>query len=291
MPNCMPSTNNMMPIYDLHSHSTASDGALSPRDLVARAAQQGVTTLALTDHDTTAGLAEAQQAADEFGLRFINGIELSVTWNHHCFHIVGLGINPHCPTLLDGIAGIQAIRRERVQKIAQRLEKKQIFGAYEAIMKIAGATGMITRSHFADFLVAHGHVDTEQEAFNRYLAQGKPAYVATTWADLAQAIAWIQQAGGVAVLAHPMRYKLTLNWLKRFLTAFKDGGGVGIEVVTGRYNPDEVKRTAQLAEKFALAASVGSDFHNPKYPWLELGRLAPLPTNSRPIWDLLPPSA
>jgi predicted metal-dependent phosphoesterase TrpH len=277
----------MSTIYDLHSHSTASDGALSPTALVIRAAQQGVDVLALTDHDTTAGLAEARQAASELPLHLLNGIELSVTWNRHCFHVVGLGINPECPVLMAGINKIQATRRERTVKIVRLLEKKNIFGSYEAVSQVAGETGMVTRSHFADFLVKQQVVNSEQEAFEHFLADGKPAYVFTIWAELEEAVSWINQAGGVAVLAHPMRYKLTLSWLKRFLTAFKACGGAGIEVVTGRYHPDEVRRSAELAKQFSLAASVGSDFHTPKYPWLELGRIASLPETVEPIWGLL----
>jgi predicted metal-dependent phosphoesterase TrpH len=273
--------------YDLHSHSTASDGFLSPTELVNRAQLQGVTALALTDHDTTAGLIEAQNAAVAANIRLINGIELSVSWNSHCFHIVGLGIKPENADLKAGIKKIQTIRRERVTKIAKLLEKKQVFGAYEAVVAVAGETGMITRSHFADFLVAKHYVDTEQEAFDRYLGQGKPAYTSTTWAVLEEAVNWINQAGGVAVLAHPMRYNLTASWMKRFLTAFKEAGGIGIEVVTGRYNPDEIRRCVDYAKRFALAGSVGSDFHNPKNTWLELGKLAPLPEGIKPIWTLL----
>jgi predicted metal-dependent phosphoesterase TrpH len=272
--------------YDLHSHSTASDGFLPPAELVKRAHEQGVTALALTDHDTINGLAEAQQAAAAVNLRLINGIELSVTWKAHCFHLVGLGIHPESPVLMAGIKQIQAIRYERVAKIAKLLEKKKIFGAYEAVVAVAGETGMITRSHFADFLVAQNHVATEQEAFERYLGQGKPAYTSTTWAELEDAVSWINQAGGVAVLAHPMRYNLTASWMKRFLTAFKEVGGAGIEVITGRYNPDEVRRCADYAKNFKLAGSVGSDFHSPKNTWLELGRLAPLPAGVQPIWEL-----
>lgn len=272
--------------YDLHSHSRSSDGALSSSELVARAAAQGVSHLALTDHDTTAGLAQAQQTAQQLGITLINGIELSVTWNKHCFHIVGLNIAPDCPVLMAGLAKIQAIRWARVEKIATLLEKKKIFGSFAAVTQAAGQTGMITRSHFADFLYQHRYVESEQAAFDTYLAEGKSAYVSTTWAGLDEAVSWINAAGGVAVLAHPMRYHLTMSWMKRFLTAFKECGGRGIEVVTGRSNPDEVRRSALLAQQFSLACSVGSDFHNPKNPWLELGRLAPLPEHSLPVWDL-----
>ena len=273
--------------YDLHCHSTASDGFLSPTDLVQRAREQGVTALALTDHDTINGLAEARQAAAAVNLRLINGIELSVTWNSHCFHIVGLGINPENAVLKAGIKKIQVIRYDRVAKIARLLEKKKIFGAYDAVVAAAGETGMITRSHFADFLVAQNHVNTEQEAFDLYLGQGKSAYTNTTWAELNEAVDWINQAGGVAVVAHPMRYDLTASWMKRFLAAFKEAGGAGIEVITGRVNPDEVRRSADYAKNFGLAASVGSDFHNPKNVWVELGRLAPLPSQVKPVWELL----
>lgn len=272
--------------YDLHCHSTASDGFLSPADLVKRAQQQGVTKLALTDHDTINGLAEAQQAAAADNLRLINGIELSVTWKAHCFHIVGLGINPENSALQAGIRQIQAIRYERVAKIAKLLEKKKIFGAYDAVVAAAGETGMITRSHFADFLLAQHYVSTEQEAFELYLGQGKPAYTNTIWAGLEEAVSWINQAGGVAVLAHPMRYNLTASWMKRFLTAFKQAGGVGIEVITGRFNPDEIRRSADYAKNFDLAGSVGSDFHSPKNTWVELGRLADLPAGVKPVWEV-----
>jgi predicted metal-dependent phosphoesterase TrpH len=272
--------------YDLHCHSTASDGFLSPTEVVKRAQTQGVTALALTDHDTTNGLTEAHAATKAVNIKLINGIELSVTWNKQCFHIVGLGIDPESEALKTGIKQIQAIRIERVERISKLLEKKKIFGAYEAVVAAAGATGMITRSHFADFLVAHHYVNTEQEAFDRYLAQGKPAYAHTIWADLELAVSWVNQAGGVAVLAHPMRYNATASWMKRFLTAFKNAGGAGIEVVTGRYNPDEVRICANYAKQFALAGSMGSDFHTPKNTWLELGKLGALPEDVQPIWEL-----
>jgi len=272
--------------YDLHCHSTASDGALSPTNLVQRAHQNGVTALALTDHDTTMGLAEARACADALGMRLIDGIELSTSWQNKCLHIVGLGIDPNYAPLANATHELQATRLERALKIAEKLEKKHITGAFEAVKKAAGH-GMITRSHFADFLLSQFHVTTQQEAFDRYLGKGKPAFVATTWADMEIAIHWITEAGGVAVLAHPLRYKLTANWMKRLLAAFKEAGGQGIEVVTGRNNSDEIKLLADYASRFELAGSVGSDFHSPVSPWLELGRLAPLPNNIRPVWELL----
>lgn len=271
--------------YDLHSHSTASDGALSPSELVQRAKQQGVTALALTDHDTTAGLEEARQAAAALGLRLINGIELSANFQHQCLHIVGLNIDPGHPVLVDGIARQQTIREERARKIADKLEKKRIPGAYQAVSLAAG-NGEITRSHFAEFLLANRYVTTQQEAFDRYLSKGKPAYVPTLWAELEETVGWIRAAGGVAVVAHPMRYKLTAKFMNRALAAFKQAGGQGIEVVTGRASEDEIRFSRQYAEKHQLYASLGSDFHSPENQWVELGRLADLPSGLLPIWEL-----
>jgi hypothetical protein len=272
--------------YDLHCHSTASDGALSPTELVQRAHEHGVTSLALTDHDTVSGLSEAQTTATATGIKLIPGIELSTSWQNKCFHIVGLGINPAYPPLREATHNLQIMRMERAEKIAHKLEKKRIPGALEAVKKAAGE-GMITRTHFADFLLSQFHVSTQQEAFDRYLGAGKDAYVATIWAELELAVSWITQSGGVAVLAHPLRYKLTASWMKRLLAAFKEAGGQGIEVVTGRYNSDEIKLVAGYATRFELAGSVGSDFHSPANQWVELGRLAPLPENIKPVWELL----
>ncbi len=276
----------MTELYDLHCHSTASDGALSPTEVVQRAHQQGVTSLALTDHDTTAGIAEAQLCAATIGIKLIAGIELSTNWQNRCFHIVGLGVDPTYAPLATATHNLQSTRLERAEKIALKLEKKRIPGALEAVKKAAG-DGMITRSHFADFLLSQNHVSTQQEAFDRYLAKGKPAYVSTSWAELELAINWITESGGVAVLAHPLRYKLTANWMNRLLTAFKDVGGLGIEVITSRINADEIRRVTDYAKRFDLAGSMGSDFHNSTNPWVELGRLAPLPKNIKPVWELL----
>lgn len=272
--------------YDLHCHSTASDGVLSPTALVQRAHQNGVTALALTDHDTTMGLSEARTCATALEMRLIDGIELSTSWQNKCLHIVGLGIDPNYALLANATHELQATRLERAAKIAEKLEKKRITGAFEAVKKAAG-DGMITRSHFADFLLSQFHVSTQQEAFDRYLGKGKPAFVATTWADMTIAVNWITESGGIAVLAHPLRYQLTANWMKRLLAAFKDAGGQSMEVVTGRNNADEIKLLAEYASRFELAGSVGSDFHSPVSPWLELGRLAPLPDNIQPVWELL----
>ncbi|MEY3786760.1 MAG: hypothetical protein RIQ94_642 [Pseudomonadota bacterium] len=275
----------MTELYDLHCHSNASDGVLSPTELVQRAHQQGVTSLALTDHDTVAGLPEAQRCATLLGTKLIAGIELSTNWQNKCFHIVGLDIDPTYAPLAGATHKLQKTRLERAEKIALKLEKKRIPGAFEAVKNAAGE-GMITRTHFAEFLISQNHVSTQQEAFDRYLAKGKAAYVSTSWAELEVAINWITGAGGIAVLAHPLRYKLTANWMKRLLTEFKAAGGQGMEVITSRMNADEIRMAADYASRFDLAGSVGSDFHNQANPYVELGRLAPLPKNIKPVWEL-----
>ena len=271
--------------YDLHCHSTASDGTLPPAEVVTRAHQHGVTVLALTDHDTVAGLEEARQAADKLGLRLINGIEISALYQHQCLHILGLNIDPENPVLLDGIHQQQSIRAERAQKIADKLEKKQVPGAFAAVSKVAG-NGEITRTHFADFLLENGYVSTQQEAFDRYLGKGQPAYVPTVWAELVEVVGWIRQAGGVAVVAHPFRYNLSYKWLNRMLPVFKEAGGQGIEVVNGRSSEDEIRLSRRCAENHQLYASIGSDFHHPEHQWIELGRLADFPKDLPAVWEL-----
>ena len=279
----------MKECYDLHCHSTASDGALSPAALIERAQRQGVSRLALTDHDTTAGLAEARTTAVAANITLIPGIELSANWENRCFHIVGLNINANHRPLAEGCRRIQTIRSERAERIARKLEQKRIPDALNAVKKAAG-DGMITRTHFADFLLSQHHVSTQQEAFDRYLGKGKAAYVSTRWAGLEEAVSWITGADGIAVLAHPMRYDLTAAWMKRLLSAFKEAGGRGIEVVYGQNQPEHIRLSADYAQRFELAGSVGSDFHTPANPWIELGRLSPLPSGITPVWELFDPS-
>jgi 3',5'-nucleoside bisphosphate phosphatase len=271
--------------FDLHCHSTASDGALIPEQLVHRAATQGVTSLALTDHDTTAGLAVAKKTAVDLNINFIPGIEISTTWNNKCFHVLGLNIDPDHLALVNGIQDLRLTRIERAEKIAHKLAKKGINNAYLSILETSGES-MITRTHFAEFLLTHNYVSTMQEAFDRYLGLGKPAFVATVWAELEEAVNWITGSGGIAVLAHPLRYKITASWMRRFLSAFKEAGGQGIEVVCGRSNADDIRLSINYAKRFELAGSVGSDFHHPDNPWVELGRLAPLPKEITPVWEL-----
>jgi predicted metal-dependent phosphoesterase TrpH len=273
--------------YDLHCHSTASDGALSPRDLISRAFEQGVNVLALTDHDTVDGLEEARLQAQQLGMRLINGIELSCTHLNQCLHIVGLNIDPDHPGLREGLSKQQALRDERAKRIADKLAKKGIPGVYEAVLVNAGK-GEITRTHFAEYLLRQAYVNSMQEAFDRYLNKGQPAYVSTTWASLEEVVSWIVNAGGIAVLAHPLRYKLSNKWINRALAVFKEAGGQGIEVVNGRGSLEEVRLARQFAERHQLVASTGSDFHAPDSPYLELGRLVELPATLIPVWSLFP---
>ncbi|BCX88354.1 3',5'-nucleoside bisphosphate phosphatase [Methylomarinovum tepidoasis] len=274
----------MTSAFDLHCHSTASDGALSPPQVVSRAAANGVRHLALTDHDSVAGIASARRAAEALGVRLIAGVEISVTWERRCFHILGLGVDPTNEILCRGLAGLQRIRRERAAAMAENLARHGIEGSLAAVEEMAGG-GMITRTHFARFLVAQDYAASVADVFDRYLVRGKPGYVATRWAGLEEALEWIRAAGGVAVLAHPLRYQLTASWLRRFLSAFQSAGGVGLEVVSGNSSPNQIATCADYARRYRLAGSVGSDFHDPAFPWIDLGRLAPLPPGVEPVWN------
>jgi|TARA_B110000967_G_scaffold96128_1_gene98737 predicted metal-dependent phosphoesterase TrpH len=272
-----------MTCYDLHSHSTVSDGSLSPEHLVARAIDQGVDVLALTDHDGTEGIIAAQAAAQGTKLSLVTGVEISVTWGSSTIHILGLKVDHKNASLQKGLEKIRDYRKERAVKIAERLEKSGISGAYEGASQYASPV-MLGRVHFAKFLVDKGHAKNINDVFKRYLVRNKPGYVSGEWATLAQAVNWINGAGGQAVIAHPARYKMTATKLRRLITEFKELGGVGLEVVSGRQHPEEIKTLAKLANDFNLLASCGSDFHSPDNTWVELGRLPELPSSVNPIW-------
>jgi hypothetical protein len=272
-----------MTCYDLHSHSTVSDGSLSPEHLVARAIDQGVDVLALTDHDGTEGITAAQAAAQGTKLSLVTGVEISVTWGSSTIHILGLKVDHKNAALQKGLEKIRDYRKERAVKIAERLEKSGISGAYEGASQYASPV-MLGRVHFAKFLVDKGHAKNINDVFKRYLVRNKPGYVSGEWATLAQAVNWINGAGGQAVIAHPARYKMTATKLRRLITEFKELGGVGLEVVSGRQHPEEIKILAKLANDFNLLASCGSDFHSPDNTWVELGRLPELPSSVNPIW-------
>jgi predicted metal-dependent phosphoesterase TrpH len=270
-------------IYDLHAHSVFSDGTLAPTDVVRRAHAHGVTTLALTDHDSTDGLHEAAAAAADVGLRLVNGCELSVTWNTQLVHILGLGVDPAHAALTRGLEQLRGIRTRRAQEMARQLEKHGVPDAMNGALRHA-ANGIVTRRHFAQYLVELGLATTVRTVFDKFLRSGKPGHVKTQWAPLADAVEWINAAGGVAVIAHPQRYGLTATKLRRLAREFIDCGGAGLEVISGAGGDDAVQSSAALAERFDLYASVGSDFHDPEQAWNDLGRLAPLPNNLKPVW-------
>lgn len=268
---------------DLHCHSTASDGTLPPAKVVTRAAANGVDMLALTDHDTTAGLDEAYLSAQENNIRLIAGIELSVTWQGKLLHIVGLDIDPEYRPLRQGIRMLKEMREERAQEMGKRLARAGYNNAYENARRLAGS-GNITRTHFARHLIEVGAAKDFTDVFKRFLVRGKPGYYRVDWAPMEDAINWITDSGGVAVVAHPMRYKLTASWLNRVIAGFREAGGKGIEVVCGHNSADDNARSAMFARKHGLLASQGSDFHEPG-KWVELGKLAKLPDGIEPVWQ------
>lgn len=274
---------------DLHCHSSASDGQLSPRELLKLAAAQGVKRLALTDHDTVAGLTEARAAAANHDIELIPAVELSVTWERRTLHVVGLQVDAQAPALTAGLSRLQDARAERARAMAQRIEKAGVGDAWGRLQAMTPGA-QPTRTHMARLLVDSGLVKDMKQAFKRYLAAGKPAYVRAEWASLREAIHWIHDAGGLAVLAHPMRYPMTANWRERALRAFKEAGGDAMEVCSGACLRPEVEQATRLALRFELLASAGSDFHGPEQHWLQLGRLAPLPPALTPVWSHLPDS-
>lgn len=271
--------------YDLHSHSQASDGTLTPAELVRRAHAAGVHVLALTDHDETGGIAEARIAAAGCGLQLVPGVEISVTWGAMTIHIVGLLIDPDAPELQEGLAQLRKFRDWRAEEIGRRLARHGIAGAYEGALRYASGR-IVSRTHFAQFLAAEGHAENTREVFKRFLRRNKPGHVPGEWATLEQAVSWIHAAGGMAVVAHPARYDLTATRRRKLLGEFVECGGEGIEVVSGSHSRDDCIATAQYASKFNLLASAGSDYHGPENPWMELGRLPPFPDNTpQPIWE------
>ena len=270
--------------FDLHCHSTISDGTLAPAEIVRRAAANGVTVLALTDHDELAGLAQAAEAARADGIRFVPGVEISVTWAELTIHIVGLGIDPANATLAAHLATLRASRGRRAERIAAEFDGLGIPGTLEGAYGYAENPKLIGRAHFARFLVDCGVARDVASVFRHYLVRGKPGYVPQQWAELADAVAWIRASGGRAVVAHPGRYKLSHEALGRFLAEFKAAGGEGIEVVTGSHSPDQYVTFARLARELDFLASRGSDFHGPEESHVDLGRLPPLPADLKPVW-------
>ena len=270
---------------DLHSHSTHSDGTLAPMELAARAASRGVKIFALTDHDELSGLAPARAEAEARGMRFINGVEISVSWHAETLHIVGLHIDPTHPDIVEGLRGVRAGREARAMRIGEELERAGVHGALAGARKFAHNPQLVSRTHFARFLVEQKHVSDTNAAFRRYLTYGKPGYVEHQWASLPDAVSWIKAAGGYAVIAHPGRYKLNNKENEHLLTDFRELGGAAVEVVTGSHTREQYATWARYAQRHGLKASAGSDFHGPGESHLDLGQLPDLPAGVDPIWE------
>ena len=272
---------------DLHCHSVVSDGTLTPEDLAARAKANGVELWSLTDHDEIGGQHRAAAAARSQGMAYLTGTEISVTFAGNTVHIVGLGFDPDNTALAQGLAATRGGRGERAQEMAAQLAQVGIHGAYEGALKFVGNPELISRTHFARFLVETQVCRDTNEVFRKYLTEGKPGYVPHRWATLGDAVRWITEAGGLAVIAHPARYKFTANEEYALLSEFKAHGGAGVEVVTGSHTAAEYVTYAAMAEEFGLAASRGSDFHSPDESHTDLGTLPYLPGHLTPIWETL----
>jgi predicted metal-dependent phosphoesterase TrpH len=258
---------------------------MRPNEVVTRAAARGVTTLALTDHDELGGLPEAREAAAQAGIRLIDGVEVSVTWKEHTIHVVGLRVDPFNAVLVEGLRATRAGRSERAQRMAAELERIGIPGTLEGAQRYVTNPELVSRTHFARYLVESGRARSTQAVFETYLGEGKPGYVAHAWATLTDAVSWVRAAGGMAIVAHPGRYKLEEAERHALLGSFKDLGGIGIEVVTGSHTPDQFAYWAKAAREFGFLASAGSDFHGPRESYRDLGDLPPLPSGCTPVWS------
>lgn len=271
---------------DLHSHSTISDGVLTPTALAERAKANGVDVWALTDHDEVSGVAAARAAAHELDMGFISGVEISITWAGKTIHIVGLNIDENNPDLIAGLAKTRSGRERRAQDMAADLASKVgITGSFEGALKYVGNPDLISRSHFARYLVEIGAAASVSDVFKHYLAEGKPGYVPHRWATLAEAVKWIRGAGGAAVVAHPGRYDLSPVAFDSFFREFKEYGGIAIETVTGSHTVDQYDEYAKVANQYGFLVSRGSDFHSPEDADVDIGKLPLLPKFSKPVWE------
>jgi len=269
---------------DLHCHSNFSDGTLPPAAVATRAKYNGVNLWALTDHDELSGLSEARLAAKKCSLTFVSGVEISTTWASKTIHIVGLQIDENNIELVKGLAILRNARKQRAHTIAERLATAGVPSALEGALKYASNKELISRTHFARYLIEIGQCSDINKAFRNFLGEGKSGYVPQHWASLEQAVCWINSAGGVAVVAHPGRYKLSALELDNFLSEFKQLGGSAIEVITGSHTPDQYIYYAKVATSYGFLASCGSDFHSPENTRVDLGSLPPLPSTLKPVW-------
>ena len=272
---------------DLHCHSVVSDGTLTPEALAERASAKGVELWALTDHDEIGGQARAASAAKACGMRYLTGVEISVTFLHQTVHIVGLGFDADNENLQKGLRATRGGRSQRAKDMAKGLERVGIKNAFEGALQYAGNPDLVSRTHFARHLVETGVCKETNEVFRKYLTEGKPGYVEHRWASLKDAVGWITGAGGMAVIAHPARYRFTANEEFALFTEFKGHGGRGVEVVTGSHSAAEYVTYGDAARDYGLAASRGSDFHSPLESHTELGTLPYLPGSLTPVWELL----
>jgi predicted metal-dependent phosphoesterase TrpH len=272
---------------DLHCHSVVSDGTLSPEQLAQRAAANGVELWSLTDHDEIGGQERAAAAARALGMKYLTGTEISVTFADETVHIVGLGFDPHDAQLREGLRATRGGRGLRAQEMSQQLAAVGIHGAYEGALRYVGNPELISRTHFARFLVQTGVCKDTSEVFRRFLTEGHPGFVPHRWAALKDAVRWIREAGGVAVIAHPARYRFSANEEYALFTEFKAHGGLGVEVITGSHSAAEYVRYGETAREFGLAASRGSDFHSPGESHTDLGQLPFLPDALTPVWEML----
>jgi len=277
--------------YDLHSHSHFSDGSLSPTELVNLAVEYDITHLALTDHDTVNGLAEAQKAAQDLPIELINGVEFSCTWENQLLHIVGLDIDPSNQLLLSNIEQNRLRRLDRAESMIEDFEQHDISLRDEVAKQLVGVGAVPTRPHFAQALINLGYAKDKKQAFKRYLVKGKPGYIPMKWASLDEVGHAIRAAGGMAVLAHPMRYKFTRTKLIRLIAEMIPAGIQGIEVSTGTTDKQQAAMLTELARQFKLFASMGSDFHSPGQPWARLGCAEPLSKDVTPVWSLFKETA
>ena len=274
-----------MPIVDLHCHSTASDGLLPPSDLARRALSNGVELLALTDHDNIDGLGDARSVVEASGKQFVNGVEISIEWGGLQVHILGYAFDAASEVLNAGLAGIRSGRIDRARRMGEALAVAGVEGAFAGALRYAENPTLVSRAHFARYLVEIGVCKDVRSVFDSYIVTGKPGYVEHQWVSLADAVGWIRSAGGVAAVAHPGRYKLSRNEMRQMLDEFKMLGGQGIEVVSGSHSADNVSLYGRLAREYGFLASCGSDFHGSGESYVDLGRVASLPAGLVPIWE------
>ena len=275
----------LVPNVDLHCHSTASDGLLPPAGVVRRAAANGVDMLSLTDHDDLGGLPAARLVADEVGMRFVNGVEISIEWGGLQVHIIGYAFDADDRVLNDGLASIRSGRISRARRMAADLETVGIGGCFDGAMRFAENPNLISRAHFARYLVESGVCKDVRSVFESYIVPGRPGYVDHRWATLEESVGWILGAGGVAAVAHPGRYKLSRPEMRLMLDEYKRYGGQAIEIVSGSHSADNVTVFSRLAREYGFLASCGSDFHGPGESYIDLGKLASMPPGLTPVWE------